>query len=147
MVTDTIERELVLNAPVERVWDAITDAGQVSAWFGVQAEIDLRPGGGVVFVVQEGQFRARVVDVDPPRRFAYRWSLDKDTDVDVGPTTLVTFTLEPWNGGTRLLLVESGFASLPEKIRDGHLSQNTAGWAEELGELMKYLETGAARGS
>jgi uncharacterized protein YndB with AHSA1/START domain len=143
---DTIEREMTFEAPIERVWQAITDPREVSEWFGVEAKIDLKPGGGIVFGWSEGRFLGRVEEVAPPRRFAYRWCLAKDIEVDLGPTTLVTFTLEPTNGGTRLRLVESGFASLPEDIRDKHLIENTEGWAEELGELAKYLEATPAQG-
>jgi uncharacterized protein YndB with AHSA1/START domain len=143
---DTIEREMTLGAPIERVWQAITDPREVSEWFGVQAEIDLQPGGKIVFGWSEGRFLARVEEVIPPTRFAYRWCLAKDTEVDVGPTTLVTFSLEPSDEGTTLRLVESGFASLPEGVRDKHLSENTEGWAEELGELAKYMEATAPGG-
>jgi uncharacterized protein YndB with AHSA1/START domain len=140
---DAIERELTLQAPIERVWRAITDPAEVSKWFGVEAEIDLTPGGDVAFGWSQGRFRARVEAVEPPRRFAYRWCLDSDTPVDEGPTTLVEFTLRPEGEGTRLRLVESGFASLPEDGRARHLADNTKGWEEELGELRTYVE-GAA---
>lgn len=144
MPKDTIERELVLPAPPEQVWEALTDPGHVSKWFGVEAEIDLRPGGTVVFGWPEhGRFHGVVEDVSPPSLFSYRWCLDLDTPVDAGPTTKVQFILEPAPEGTRLKLVESGFAALPEGVRDRHLAENTTGWEEELGELAQYL--GAAK--
>ncbi len=42
---DRIEREIHLRAPVERVWQVITEPRYVAQWFGQKAEIDLRPGG------------------------------------------------------------------------------------------------------
>jgi uncharacterized protein YndB with AHSA1/START domain len=145
MTRDTIERELVLRAPIERVWTAITDSAQVSKWFGSEGTIDPRPGGVASFGWPGfGTFHARVDEVDPPRRFAYHWCLDKDTPVDVGPTTRVEFTLEEVAEGTRLRLVESGFASLPEGVRDRHLIENTEGWKEELAELAGYVGAPAA---
>jgi uncharacterized protein YndB with AHSA1/START domain len=46
MVPDKIEREIVIDAPVERVWSVVTEAQHIGRWFGdVGAEIDLRPGG------------------------------------------------------------------------------------------------------
>lgn len=63
--------------------------------------------------------------------------------MDQGPTTTVRFTLESIPEGTRLNLVESGFASLPEGVRDRHLADNTKGWLEELDELAKHLAEGA----
>ena len=41
--------------------------------------------------------------------------------------------------GTRLRLVESGFASLPPELRGGSHERNTRGWQRELGELAQYL--------
>jgi uncharacterized protein YndB with AHSA1/START domain len=141
MTRDTIERELILKAPVEFVWTALTDPDHVSEWFGIHTEIDLRPGGRAVFGwPKEGQFRAVVDEVDPLRTFAYRWCLERDTPLEQGPTTLVRFTLEEVADGTRLRLVESGFASLPEGVRDRHLADNTKGWIEELGELEAFVE-------
>jgi uncharacterized protein YndB with AHSA1/START domain len=137
---DAIERELVLPAPPEKVWEALTDPAQVSRWFGVEAEIDLRPGGPIVFGWPEhGRFHGVVDEVVLASVFSYRWCLDRDTPVDAGPTTKVRFTLEAAPEGTRLRLVESGFASLPDGVRDRHLVDNTQGWEEELGELSRYL--------
>jgi uncharacterized protein YndB with AHSA1/START domain len=49
MVPDQIERETVINAPVERVWELITEAEHLGRWFGdAGAEIDLRPGGAMI---------------------------------------------------------------------------------------------------
>jgi uncharacterized protein YndB with AHSA1/START domain len=146
MTRDTIERTLTLPAPIERVWEALTDPVELSKWFGTEAEVDLRPGGAAAFGWPgEGRFHAVVTEVDPPRRFAYRWAMDRDTPVDDGISTLVTFTLEQADEGTRLTLVESGFASLPEEIRDRHLAGNTQGWQEELGELAALLGAATPR--
>src|SRR5262245_39290976 len=131
MADDTIEREMTLRAPIERVWQAITDPAEVSKWFGVEAEIALTPGGDVAFGWLKARFRGRVEAVERPRRFACRWCLDSDTPVDEGPTTLVEFTLRPQGEGTVLRLVESGFASLPGDGRARHLADNTQGWEEE----------------
>jgi uncharacterized protein YndB with AHSA1/START domain len=45
MRVDDIRREIVIDASIERVWEALTSAEQMSQWFGDSAEIDLRPGG------------------------------------------------------------------------------------------------------
>jgi uncharacterized protein YndB with AHSA1/START domain len=145
MVPDTIERETVIDAPVERVWTLITDAEHIGRWFGdAGAEIDLRPGGAmVVRWADAGASRARVVAVEPHTRFSYRWAPFKDPagdEPDEGNSTLVEFTLAPEGGGTRLRVVESGFASLAtsdEKRAENHAG-NTDGWRLELDELREY---------
>ena len=49
MAPDTIEREITIAAPVERVWTILTQAEHIGSWFAdAGAEIDLRPGGAMV---------------------------------------------------------------------------------------------------
>jgi uncharacterized protein YndB with AHSA1/START domain len=139
-VPDSIERELILPVPPARVWTALTRADQLGAWFGTQASVDLRPGGEIVFTWDgstgpRGTNRGVIEVVEPPNRFAFRWQSRRD-DVSM---TRVEFTLEPHPEGTRLRLVESGFASLPPDLRGDSHERNTRGWQHELGELAQYL--------
>jgi len=140
-VPDSIEREVILPVPPTRVWAALTQADQLGAWFGTQASIDLRPGGDVVFswdgsTGPRGTSRGVIEALEPPRRFAFRWQANLTGDA---PMTLVEFTLEPHAEGTRLLVVESGFASLPPELRTRE--SHVEGWRRELGELAQYLTT------
>jgi uncharacterized protein YndB with AHSA1/START domain len=139
-VPDSIERELILPAPPARVWTALTRPDQLSAWFGTEATLDLRPGGEIIFTWDgstgpRGTNRGVIEAVEPPHRFAYRWQ----SRPDLLPMTLVEFTLEPHPEGTRLRLVESGFASLPPALGRSSHENNTHGWQQELGELAQYL--------
>lgn len=139
-VSDSIERELILPVPPARVWKALTQPDQLSAWFGTQATVDLRPGGEVTFTWDgstgpTGATRGVIETVDPPRCFAFRWRPSSASE----QTTRVEFTLEPHAEGTRLRLVESGFSSLPPAIRDTSHRDNTQGWHDELDELANYL--------
>jgi uncharacterized protein YndB with AHSA1/START domain len=151
MFPDQIERETVINAPVERVWTLITDAEHLGRWFGdAGAEIDLRPGGAMVLHwTEHGTSRGRVVAVEPRTRFSYRWAPFKDPAGEEpveGNSTLVEFTLQPEGDGTRLRVVESGFATLDtsEAQRAKNFDGNSEGWAHELGELREYAEKVAA---
>src|SRR5918997_1974081 len=120
MVPDRIERDTVIDAPVERVWALITQPEHVGRWFGdAGAEIDLRPGGAMVIRwAEHGTNHARVVAVEPHTLFSYRWAPFTDPGGDEpvdGNSTLVEFTLQAEADGTRLQVVESGFASLDTK--------------------------------
>jgi uncharacterized protein YndB with AHSA1/START domain len=147
MVSDKIERETVIAAPVERVWALLTEAEHLGRWFAdAGAEIDLRQGGAMTLTwTGHGTQSARVVAVEPPTRFAYRWAPFKDPGGDEpveGNSTLVEFTLAPVADGTRLRVVESGFAALAtsdEQRAENHKG-NTEGWAMELGELADYAQ-------
>ena len=151
MVPDRIERETFIKAPIERVWALITEAQHLGRWFGdAGAEIDLRPGGAmVVRWAEHGASRGRVVAVEPHTRFSYRWAPFKDPGgeepVD-GNSTLVEFTLVPEGDGTRLRVVESGFASLAtsEDQRVKNHAGNTGGWQVELDDLHDYAAKVAA---
>jgi len=134
---DSIEREVILPAAPARVWAALTRAEQLGAWFGTHAKVDLRPGGEVVFTwdATTGPHISRGVieAIEPLRRFAFRWQANPGE----APLTLVEFTLEPHTEGTRLRVVESGFASLPPQLRT--YESHVEGWQRELGELAEYL--------
>lgn len=135
-MNDRIERELHVRAPVERVWQVLTEPGYVARWFGSKAEIDLRPGGAAVFGWDgHGDGHARVERVEAPRVFAFRWMREHDVPFDrAGTSTLVEFTLAPDGDGTRLRLVESGFTD------DSHRTENSGGWDAELADLVALLE-------
>src|SRR5690349_22705148 len=112
MVPEQIERETVIAAPVERVWALLTEAEHLGRWFAdAGAEIDLRPGGAMALRFEgHGTVHGRVVEVEPPRRLAYRWGPLGDLTAE--NSTLVEFTLKPEGDGTRLRVVESGFDAL-----------------------------------
>src|SRR3954451_18032298 len=146
MVPDEIQREIVIDAPVERVWELITEAEHLGRWFGdAGAEIDLRPGGAMVLRWTDATSRGVVVAVEPHTRFAYRWAPFKDPGGEEpveGNSTLVEFTLQPEGDATRLRVVESGFAALAtsDQQRAKNFNGNTQGWEHETGELREYAE-------
>jgi uncharacterized protein YndB with AHSA1/START domain len=132
-IEDRIERQMTFPVPREDVWAAITEPEHLSKWFGSGAELDLRPGGEGIFRWDKTEVRVTVQEVEPPSRFSYRW--EPSQTPAGGPTTLVQFELEEVEGGTRLSLVESGFANLPAESR----RENEFGWDEELGDLRAYV--------
>ena len=152
MIQDSIERETTIDAPVERVWAVITEAEHLGRWFGdAGAEIDLRPGGQLTMRWESGDTaRARVEAVEPPRRFAYRWfhysHADDGGEHTPANSTLVEFSLTAEGDGTRLRVVESGFAGLDasDAVKRADHAGNTRGWKHELGELVDYAEKVAA---
>ena len=137
---DRIERAVELAHPPGKVWAALTTAEGLGAWFGNEATIDLRPCGAARMTWTDGTtVDMRVERVEEPRVFGFTWQLHELPEDDPR-RTYVEFTLEPAGTGTRLTVVETGFAQMPEdfyrKAYDGH----TQGWASELGELADYLD-------
>ena len=96
-----VTREVVLEAPVEEVWDALTDPEQLEEWFANDVELDLERGGDGVFRWDDGEERHAVVEeVVPERRFTFTWD-DKGR---------VEIELEEVEGGTRVLVTETAGA-------------------------------------
>jgi len=144
-MSDTIEREITIAAPVERVWELITRPEHVGTWFGdAGAEIDLRPGGAITLRWEEyGTVQGRIERIEPMTLFSYRWAPFDDpgrAEPGEGNSTLIEFMLSETGDGTRLRVIESGFSTLAttsERQRD--LRQgNFDGWKQELGELADY---------
>jgi uncharacterized protein YndB with AHSA1/START domain len=147
--TDRIEHEIRIDAAITRVWEVLTTGEHVGVWFGIgePASIDLRPGGELVIVHNRsahGRLLGRVEAVQEPRYFAYRWSHDPaGQPPDAHNSTMVEFHLSAEGHGTRLHLVESGFAALagPEQFRRQRHDQNSLGWQDRiLPALQRYAE-------
>jgi len=138
---DRIERTVEIAHPPAKVWAALTTAEGLGTWFGHEATIDLRPGGAARMRWTEEGFTAqmRVERVEEPRVFGFTWGI-YGLPEDDPRRTYVEFTLEPVGAGTRLTMVESGFAQLPEDAYRKAYGGNAEGWAKELGELAAYLD-------
>jgi uncharacterized protein YndB with AHSA1/START domain len=137
---DRIERTLELSHPPGKVWAAITTAEGLGTWFGNEATIDLRPGGAARMKWTDGSTAAlRVERVEEPTVFGFTWQLHGMPDDDPR-RTYVEFTLEPVGAGTRLRVVETGFAQLPDGPYRTAYDAHVEGWGNELGELVEYLD-------
>jgi uncharacterized protein YndB with AHSA1/START domain len=136
---DRIERTVSLNRGPREVWQALTTAEGLSAWFGESASIDLRPGGAAALTFSGGmRVEMRIERVEEPAVFAYSWRLP-DLPDDDPRRTYVEFTLEPEGDGTLLRLVETGFAQLPLETRRETYDSHSEGWTRELAELVEHV--------
>ena len=92
-------------------------------------EHDLRPGGEAKLTWTSGdEASLRIERIEEPTVFCFTWGIYGLPDGDPR-RTYVEFTLEPTASGTRLTVVESGFAQLPEDDYRKAFSSNTEGWA------------------
>lgn len=83
----------------------------------------------------------------PPERFAWQWhpgAVDSSVDYSKERRTTVTFTLEPFEGGTRLKVAETGFDEVALARRAKVYSDNVQGWSEVLVWLQKHAEAAEA---
>lgn len=156
--TDKIEKRVTLRAPQERVWRAISDSAEFGSWFGMEVDgkfvAGKEVGGRMKPTIADAEIAKRqepykgmrftfVIDrIEPMRLFSFRWhpyAIDSSVDYSKEPMTLVTFTLEPVDGGTSLTIVESGFDSIPIERRADAFEANEGGWNAQLQLIEKYL--------
>jgi len=150
-MSDRIEKRIELNAPVARVWQALTDYREFGAWFRVRLEEPFVVGkvarGQITHPGYEHvQWEALIEKMEPERLFSFTWphakSLDKATyspDYSNEPRTLVEFRLEQTATGTLLTLTESGFDQLPADRREAAFRGNEGGWTEQMKNIESYV--------
>jgi uncharacterized protein YndB with AHSA1/START domain len=156
--TDRIEKRIVLRAPQERVWRAISNAKEFGAWFGVELDGEFASGrhvrGRTVPTAADPEIAKTqeryagipmeffIEHVHPMTTLSFRWhpfAIDTTVDYSSEPMTLVTFTLERAGNDTALTIVESGFDSIPLARRADAFEANDEGWAMMTELIEKYL--------
>lgn len=145
---DRIEKRLELNAPVSRVWRALTDHREFGTWFRVALEGPFIPGqqvrGRITWPGAEHLvMTATVQRMEPERLFSFTWhpyAIDANIDYSSEPPTLVEFKLTPTPTGTLLLVTESGFAALPPHRRDEAVRMNSTGWSIQMENISQHVE-------
>ncbi len=160
--TDRIEKQILLKAPLERVWRAISDAGEFGAWFGMEFDGAFVAGARLTGKIRPtkvdpevaklqqphtGKAGTFVIDrVEPMRRFSFRWhpyAIEPGVDYSAEPMTLVAFELKEVPGGTLLTITESGFDRIPLARRVQAFRANEGGWEHQTRLIEKYLASPA----
>lgn len=145
MIEDRIERETLIEAPMERVWSLVIEPGfwAVGDPASVAGSVAREGESMVARNAEYGDFPVRVEKVEPPTYVAYRWaSAFPGDELRDDNTTLVEFTLTQEGEKTRLRVVESGFGALPgtDELRRKAVEDNTGGWVEVIGALKARAE-------
>ena len=153
MAGDRIERDVLIEAPIDVVWEVISRPEHIVHWFSDEAQLDLRPGGEGILTFemnaanQPATYHLRFEAVEPPRRLAFRWVYPRGEEPRPGNSTLVEFTLAEEGGKTRLTVVESGLDLMPwpDDEKQGYADSHDNGWALHLERLSAYAPAAASR--
>lgn len=147
--TDRIERSVVVKAPRERVWRAISSAEEFGTWFGVNLEGQTFSSGQLVRgpITIAGYehiiWEVRIERLEPPNRLSFRWhpyAIDPSVDYKKEQPTLVTFTLSDAPGNATLVtVVESGFDKLPPERRLEAFRMNSSGWSAQMDNITRHV--------
>jgi uncharacterized protein YndB with AHSA1/START domain len=142
VIVKSIEREVVLPHPPERVWRALTEPRLLRIWM-METTLSGEPRPGLRFQFRtkpapgfDGIIECQFLEVDRPRRLVFSWASGKAKD---RPTT-VAWTLTPTATGTHLRLEHSGFAGLLGLFMRQMMS---GGWGRKvtryIGEVVQRL--------
>ena len=135
--------EKTYNAPVERVWKAITDKNEMKKWYFDLSEFKAEPGFEFQFYGEgrEGQkylHLCKITGVVTRKRISYTWRYE-----NFEGDSVVTFELFEEGNKTRLKLTHSGIKSFKANGPDFAFGSFTQGWTELIGTLLKnYVEKG-----
>ena len=147
-MSNSIEKRIELNAPVSRVWRALTDYREFGEWFGVKLDGPFVSGqistGNITYPGYEHlKWEAAVQKMEPERLFSFTWhpyAVDPNVDYSNEPSTLVEFRLEPNDNRTVVYLTESGFCALPKDRRFEAFRMNEDGWTEQMTNIENHLK-------
>lgn len=148
--SNCIERSIVINAPRDRVWRALSNAEDFGTWFGASLEGQTFAPGQRVRGPMSGAcghenvwFDVVIERIEPQDLFSYRWhpyAVEPSVDYSREEPTLVTFTLKDAPGnGTLLTVVESGFDKVPPHRRLEAFRMNGRGWEGQLNNIVRHV--------
>ncbi|MES3024064.1 MAG: SRPBCC family protein [Pseudomonadota bacterium] len=147
--TDRIERSVVIDAPRERVWLALSNAEKFGTWFGAKLQGQAfvpgqRARGQITMCGHEDAFFDVLIErIEPQKLFSFRWhpyAVDPAVDYTTEEPTLVTFVLDDAPGnGTLLTVVESGFDKVPPGRRLEAFRMNSGGWEAQLQNIVRHV--------
>jgi uncharacterized protein YndB with AHSA1/START domain len=127
--------EIEIDAPVEAVWKALTDARELERWFPLEARVE--PGeGGAIWMSWKNEFEGeqRILKWDPRRHLRTTWEMHEGDQ----PPQVTDYRLETRGGKTIVRVVTSGFPT--DGSWDEWVQGTIDGWAFELRSLKEYLE-------
>jgi uncharacterized protein YndB with AHSA1/START domain len=137
--------ERTFNAPVQRVWNALTDVKQMRAWYFDLKEFKPEVGFQFEFIVEHEEVKyhhlCEVTDVAPQKKLAYTWRY-KGQPGD----SLVTFELSAKGDKTRLKLTHEGLETFPKTAAYARKNFET-GWTQIIGSSLKQFVEKTQKGT
>jgi uncharacterized protein YndB with AHSA1/START domain len=118
----TVTRTVLLDAPPDEVWEALTDEAMLSEWLAPEVELDPREGGELVCRFEDGEERrGEVAVVEEAERLAFHWRREE------GGESWVEWIVDAVADGTRLTVIETAAPAGP--------MLSAAAWAPRLTAL------------
>lgn len=136
--TDVI-KETTIDAPVSKVWDALTKKEQIAKWLMPSDNFELKLGATFNMLGKskgvEYPHICTIKEIVPEKKLSYTWAV-KDKLGD----TLVTYDLEDLDGKTKLTLTHTGWDKVTLTTEGTHRDDYNNGWEQVIPGLKKYVE-------
>ena len=124
-----VERETLVEASPEEVWEALTDEDRLEEWMAPDVELDPVEGGEIAVRDGADQRNGTVQTVEEHERFAFTWSRPGESE------SFVEFTIEALPGGSRVTVVETPLHSTGTSAVTAPTAMAFAGWGSRLARL------------
>jgi uncharacterized protein YndB with AHSA1/START domain len=142
MKTKPLIVERTYNAPIARVWKALTDRDQMKEWYFELSEFKAEKGFKFSFSGGDDHVQylhhCEVLEVNPPNKLRHTWTYEKNTG-----HSIVTWELfSEAENTTRVRLTHEGLESFANGDPNFEVTSFTDGWNSFLGELLRnFVET------
>jgi uncharacterized protein YndB with AHSA1/START domain len=127
-----VERETLVEASPDEVWEALTDEDRLEEWLAPDVEVDPTEGGEIAVRDGDQERFGTVETVEEAERFAFTWSRPGEGE------TYVEFTIEALPGGSRVTVVETPTHSAATNTATGS-AMAAGGWGPRLARLQRSM--------
>jgi uncharacterized protein YndB with AHSA1/START domain len=134
---DKIEKQVVINAPVENVWQALVDPKKLEEW--MLMETTFKPVVGKEFTFKaegmenwDGYFHCKIKEIETNKKIVYTWNSQM-----INAETIVTILISELDGKTELRLIHTGWENIPGDMRDQMIEGHSKGWDLRFIEKLK----------
>lgn len=131
--TPWVERETLIEASPDEVWEALTDENRLREWLAPDVELDPYEGGEIAVRDGDDERTGTVETVEEGERFAFTWSRPGEGE------SFVEFTIEALPAGTRVTVIETPTGSASTSTAAGPTPMAIGAWGPRLGRLRRSL--------
>ena len=138
-----INRKIIVDAPIDKVFSAVSDQDELTSWFPDVAVLEKRKGGRVCFrflkseknnLDKDHEMNGKIVKFIPNKEISYTWQFQNTPEFSTN--TLVTWRFESLGKNkTKVILKHSGFTvNNSEKF-----AEHSQAWTWFVSRLGNYL--------
>ena len=136
---DKIEKKVIINAPVSKVWKALVDPNELKEWMLMSTTFEPVAGKEFTFKAEgmenwDGYFHCKVIEIETNKKIVYTWNAQM-----LKGETVVTILVKELDGKTELKLIHTGWENLSEDIRKQMIESHSKGWDERFVEKLKTV--------